>query len=233
MAQLLVDAALVALPAVGYGFQYRRIQLEKRDTFSTYVSLVLIVSNVLRLFFFWLAPFDGALAVQSVVMVAVQLALVELITRVRREQRMLPSTLFLRISWRFKDLQRYFWQWDDFLSYVMFLSAFSVALVPVCLVGQYIPWFVQLLGLVSLGLEAMQGIPQLVRNRQEGVGVEGLSWVLVLAWLIGDIAKSIYFALHAQLPQQFLVGGIIQVCVDLVIVYQMWAYRRRYKDHAF
>jgi solute carrier family 66, member 2 len=233
MAQLLLDAALVTLPAVGYGFQYRRIQLEKRDTFSTYVSLVLIVSNVLRLFFYWLAPFDVTFAVQAVVMVAVQLALVELITRVRREQRMLPSTLFLRISWRFKDLQRYFWQWDDFLSYVLFLAAFSAVMVPVCLVGQFVPWFAESLGLVSLGLEAMQGMPQLVRNRQEGVGVEGLSWVLVGAWLVGDVAKSIYFALHAQLPRQFLVGGVIQVGVDLVIVYQMWAYRRRYKDHSY
>ena len=89
------------------------------------MSLLLILGNVLRLVFFWLAPFDATFAVQSVVMVAVQLAMIELITRVRREQRMLPSTLFLRISFRWKNLQRYFWQWDDFMSYVYFVGAFA------------------------------------------------------------------------------------------------------------
>merc|ERR1712000_335959 len=157
--QGLLSVGLVVLPAVGYAFQYRRISLEKRDTFSTHVSLLLILGNVLRLVFFWLAPFDATFAVQSVVMVAVQQAMIELITRVRREQRMLPSTLFLRISFRWKNLQRYFWQWDDFMSYVYFVGAFAGVAVAVSLIGQYIPLYAETVGLVSLGMEALQGVP--------------------------------------------------------------------------
>merc|ERR1711991_1294802 len=188
------------MPIVGYVFQYRRIQLEKRDTFSTYVSLLLIVSNLLRLFFFWLAPFDATFAVQSVVMIVMHLALVELITRVRREQRMLPSTLFLRISFRWKNFQRYFWQWDDFPSYVYFLGAFTAVMTVVTFIGRYVPWYTETLGLASLGLEAMQAVPQWLRNREEGVGVEGLSLVLVASWMVGDSVKAVYFWQHPTLP---------------------------------
>lgn len=207
--------------------------LEKRDTFSTHVSLVLIVSNVLRLFFFWISPFETALAVQSALMVVVQMTMVELVTRVRREQRMLPSTLFLRISFRWKNLQRYFWQWDDFASYCYFLVAFAVIVGLLTMLGSYIPGFSWLLGLTALGVEAMQAVPQWIRNRQEGVSVEGLSLVLVGSWLLGDLIKAIYFGTHSTLPQQFLFGALVQLVVDVAICYQMWAYRRKYKDHAF
>ena len=166
-------------------------------------------------------------------MVVVQLAMVELVTRVRTQQRMLPSTLFLRITWRWKDLQRYFWQWDDFFSYVYFLLALTGVLTLVTLVGRYVPGYAEALGLVSLGLEAFQALPQFLRNRQEGVGVEGLSLVLVGAWIVGDSVKTAYFAWHPSLPRQFVMGGVIQLLVDTAICYQVWAYRRRHKDHAF
>jgi hypothetical protein len=249
------DFCLIFFPIIGYVFQvssllfflfvfsfflfflnfalpqYRRIKLEKRDSFSTYVSFILIVSNILRIFFYWVAPFDFVYVLQAVVMIVVQLVLLELITRVRREQRMLPSSLFLRISFRWKNLQRYFWQWDDFPSYCYFLGAMTAGVGLLTLVGQYIPWYAEGLGFVSLFMESMLAVPQFLRNRQEGV--EGLSWILVGSWTVGDVAKTIFFAIHPDLPRQFLMCGLIQILVDGGIIYQMWAYRRQYKSHEF
>lgn len=47
-------------------------------------------------------------------------------------------------------LRRYFWEWDDFRSYVVFLGAASLAIGVVCAVGQFVPGFAQLMSLLAV-----------------------------------------------------------------------------------
>jgi hypothetical protein len=78
----LMDVLVVVGPVVGYVAQYRDLA-RSRDPrgFSTTVSLILIVANVLRVFFWHGERFEIPLLFQSFLMIAAQLALVSLCVR--------------------------------------------------------------------------------------------------------------------------------------------------------
>lgn len=71
----------------------------------------------------------------------------------------------------------------------------------------------------------MLGLPQLIKNHQ-AKSVEGLSISLILSWLAGDIFKTIYFVKDGQ-PLPFVMCGCIQITVDLLILAQIFYYRRQ------
>lgn len=48
---------------------------------------------------------------------------------------------------------------------------------------------------------------------------------MVLMWLIGDVYKTSYFVMRSA-PIQFLVCGSVQVVLDLLILYQVYLYRK-------
>jgi hypothetical protein len=82
----------------------------------------------------------------------------------------------------------------------------------------------ELLGYLGLGLEAMLVTPQLLQNyrRQScaGVGLE-----LLVTWIGGDLLKFIYFVAKSQ-PAPFIVCNVFQLCLDAVLVGQLWVYGR-------
>ena len=47
---------------------------------------------------------------------------------------------------------------------------------------------------------------------------------MVLMWTCGDIFKTTYFYLR-KTPLQFVICGSLQVCIDLLILCQVWVYR--------
>lgn len=55
-----------------------------------------------------------------------------------------------------------------------------------------IGFFGQILGLLSLGLEAIVGIPQAFSN-WKNKSVEGVSLAMIVMWFLGDFAKTLYF----------------------------------------
>jgi len=57
-----------------------------------------------------------------------------------------------------------FWKWTDFSSYIQFMALFTVlaSVVTVVFIGS--PYYVELLGLFAVMIEAMLGVPQFYRN---------------------------------------------------------------------
>lgn len=83
---VLIPVVLVVGPVIGYIPQYHEIQKTHNfRAFSPLVSLILLVSNILRIFFWVEKRFELALLLQSVVMIVAQLLLLELIVRLRRQ----------------------------------------------------------------------------------------------------------------------------------------------------
>ncbi len=227
--------AAAALTVAGFLVQYRQTHKDKRDVLSTGVSLLAMVGAVGGLLYEASAGRTVAWTHASavVVAVAVQLALLELVTRLRREQRMLPASCYLRISFRWKYLQRYFWQWDDFPSYLYFLAALGAGLAAVAALGRVVPWVPEALGAAALLAEAGQLVPQWWRNRQEGV--EGLSRVAVGLWLAGALVAVAGAALGGggSGGTLRLAASVAHAAVLLAIVYQLVAYKRKFKSHDF
>ncbi|XP_051879663.1 solute carrier family 66 member 2 isoform X1 [Pristis pectinata] len=215
--------------------QYRDIKrTQNAEGFSIYVCLVLLVANILRILFWFGRYFEPPLLLQSIIMIITMLVMLKLCTAVRMtnelttrrrafsdskdEEIKTPRKFFLDF-----DLQ-YFWLWSRFIDYIQCVLAFTVvaAYITYLLIDSSL--FVEMLGFFAVFTEAMLGTPQLYRN-YENKSTEGMSITMVLMWASGDTFKTAYFILN-QAPFQFWICGLLQVCVDITILFQAYYYDR-------
>lgn len=81
----------------------------------------------------------------------------------------------------------------------------------------------EVIGLVAIIIECCLGFPQIYSN-QKARSVEGLSILMIGTWFCGDFFKTLYFIVKTQ-PTQFIVGGVVQLSIDLLLVIQIMAFR--------
>lgn len=154
-------------------------------------------------------------------MIVTQILLLELCVRVKQENSPLANAKKSYFSCNYKK----FWAWDNIFSYIMFLVLFSSVLGVAMYFLRDQSWFVQGLGLASLLTESMLGLPQAIRN-QRLKSVVGMSLGMVFMWLAGDLFKTAYFILRKN-PYQFIICGIIQITIDILILFQVCIFRQR------
>lgn len=198
--------------------QYKDIQrTNNADGFSTWVCLVLLMANILRIFFWCGKFFELTLLLQSIVMIATMLAMLHLCCSVHSFNKFSTKSHFFTDF----DLQ-YFWKWSRFVDYLQFCLFVSI----VCTLVTYIfidsAIFVEGLGFVAVLMEAMLGVPQLWQNFQKR-STQGMSVAMVLLWTAGDTFKTAYFIINES-PAQFWLCGILQICIDIAILIQVYAY---------
>jgi len=58
-------------------------------------------------------------------------------------------------------------------------------------------YFGEMIGLLSMGIEATLGLPQLISNFKTK-SVKGLSIQMIGLWFLGDFAKTIYFVVEVN-----------------------------------
>ncbi|GFR03602.1 solute carrier family 66 member 2 [Trichonephila clavata] len=214
------STAMVVGGVVPYVPQYREIwKTDNADGFSTYVCLVLLVANTLRIIFWFGHPFELPLLFQSIIMNIAMLAMIHLCVQVRNKTLIIPTKPKF-----FTDFDaKYFWEWTDFLSYLEFLATF-IAVTGIfmyfCLETAFI---VETVGFLAVFTEAMLGAPQFYRNLRKKSTL-GMSKKMVCLWTIGDIFKTAYYILR-EAPTQFWLCGILQVAIDLSILLQVLIYR--------
>lgn len=204
-------------PLVPYVAQYIEMSRNKTsEGFSTYVCLILLTANILRVFFWFGKRFDTVLLIQSFLLIAAMFMLLELCVRLKTKTSYDKNSLLDGFSWAT------FWNWDDFASYVVFIvgCACLVGLITVMFLGSSL--YVELLGFVALATEATLGVPQVLRNHKKK-SVAGVSTALIVSWFLGDIYKTYYF-LSIDAPSQFVYCGITQILIDCVFAYQVYAY---------
>ncbi|XP_020788381.2 solute carrier family 66 member 2 isoform X1 [Boleophthalmus pectinirostris] len=229
--------AMVFGGVVPYIPQYRDIRrTQNAEGFSTYVCLVLLVANILRILFRFGRYFETLLLWQSFIMIATMLTMLNLCTNVRvttelntkrrsfiatdckDEEVRLPKRLFLDFDWN------YFWLWTRFVDYVQCVLAFTLVAAYITYVLLDSALYVESLGFLAVFTEAMLGTPQLYCNYQNK-STEGMSIKMVLMWTSGDTFKTGYF-LVTQAPVQFWICGLLQVFVDFAILFQVYYYSR-------
>ncbi|XP_030067818.1 solute carrier family 66 member 2 isoform X1 [Microcaecilia unicolor] len=228
--------AMVFGGVVPYIPQYRDIKrTQNAEGFSSYVCLMLLVANILRILFWFGRHFESPLLWQSMIMIVTMLLMLKLCTEVRvlnevntkrcsfsatdskdEELRAHPKRSFLDF-----DLNC-FWHWSRFTDYVQCVLTFTAVMGYITYLSLDSVLFVETLGFLAVFTEAMLGVPQLYRNHQNR-STEGMSIKMVLMWTSGDTFKMVYFILN-QAPLQFSVCGLIQVMVDVTILLQVYIY---------
>ncbi|KAF4100153.1 hypothetical protein G5714_018349 [Onychostoma macrolepis] len=196
--------AIIFGGVVPYIPQYRDIRrTQNAEGFSTYVCLVLLVANILRILFRFGRYFETPLLWQSIIMIITMLIMLNLCTSVRMATELnTKRRSFTDFDWN------YFWSWSRFVDYLQCVLAFTVlaAYVTYLLLDSVL--FVESLGFLAVFTEAMLGTPQLYCNYQNK-STEGMSIKMVLMWTSGDTFKTGYFLL-TQAPMQFWICGLLQ-----------------------
>ncbi|XP_038563151.1 solute carrier family 66 member 2 isoform X3 [Micropterus salmoides] len=156
----LASCIMVFGGALPYVPQYQEIHRSSTsEGFSTRICLVLLIANILRIFFWIGKQFELTLLLQSVVMILTMFAMLHLCCTVQNANRV--STKQHRLS----ELDfRYFWKWSAFEDYLLFCFGFTVLCAVVTLLLLDSALFVETLGSLAVMFEAMLGLPQLLQN---------------------------------------------------------------------
>lgn len=212
--------AIIFGGVVPYIPQYREIKrTQNAEGFSSYVCLVLLVANILRILFRFGRYFETPLLWQSIIMIVTMLVMLNLCTNVRVAAELnTKRRSFTDFDWN------YFWSWSRFADYLQCVLAFTAVAAYVTYVLLDSDLFVESLGFLAVFTEAMLGTPQLYCNYQNK-STEGMSIKMVLMWTSGDTFKTVYFLL-TEAPMQFWICGMLQVCVDVAILFQVYYYSR-------
>jgi len=214
--QLLPDVFMIFGGILPYLPQYAQIQQTKSTgSFSKHVCLVLLIANSLRIFFRYGEIYEAALLIQAIFMILAMIALTEVCVRMQPKDK----TSKCLSDFNPED----FWMWTNFIDYVHFLVLFWIISAFITFIFANSPLYFTILGSISLGTESLLATPQLYKNYQKQ-STAGMSIMMVLGWLVGDLFKVFYFVLLSQ-PIQFIACGAVQVTVDLLIIAQVFFYR--------
>lgn len=126
-----------------------------------------------------------------------------------------------------EDLLNYkmFWNWpyisDYLFSCIFFTIIFSIIFSVFGFRNNYL---IETIGYISLIIESMIGIPQIIEN-YKNKSTKNLSFFMIFFWLTGDTLKTLYF-LKFKAPIQFILCGLFQMIIDCSIIFQINYYNR-------
>lgn len=251
LAYMAFSVAMVIGPVIGYIEQWRKMQQQRTsEGYSPAVSMILIACNSLRVVYYLGEPYALMLLWQSAVMLVVQLGLLVTVAKLNMAKRILQSAAIggtvdaigndtrghsngsgtFGGGSSFTSKLRSFGRACNPLNFTpsQLLLRFVVTLVALMLLGLWLFSVSPLqgpsiVGYLSLGIEATLVTPQLLLNFQRR-STEGLSWLLVVTWCVGDVVKMIFFLVEAQ-PTPFVVCGSFQIGCDALVLLQLWCYR--------
>ncbi|BFZ53286.1 hypothetical protein PYCC9005_000309 [Savitreella phatthalungensis] len=185
--------------------------------FSVDVCGIMLVASMLRVNFWIGDRYNVALLLQSIVMLGVQCYLLDACLTYRAGG---PSSGYLDVSVSKRPWQ--LWQWDDARTYWRFLAQFLAALCILQVLLGVHPFYVTLLGMVGLTIEATLPIPQFLQNMRTR-SVDGVRLTMIGSWVFGDISKLFFFYLGSStVSWQFKACAFVQMCFDFAIATQFY-----------
>jgi hypothetical protein len=226
---ILFSIGMIFGPTIGYISQLRHVQASKTaDGYAPLVSVILLVCNTLRVLYWLGSHYAVMLLLQSLAMIAVQLLLIVAVLKTMICARMGSisggGTANSSAGGGFAGILLQ-WSPKEFLMrYFIFVTAATMMMMMMVLNSH--AELASAVGYLALGIEATLVMPQIVMNF-ERKSVAGVSLVLVATWCVGDVVKVIYFVLFDQ-PEPFVVCGVFQLLCDVVVVAQLWRYRRTF-----
>ena len=226
----IINIGMIFAPCIGYMTQALKFKNKKSSTgFSLCICLVLIISNVLRIYFWFGRQFTVVLLFQSLIVILSQMYLIKvyldykefhIAEKIEEEKK----SYIRKIVEDLGNLDK-FWKWDEFVP-------FLISIINIFIVLGLISYFcgfdnvsyVEFIGYLSTGIEVLLGVPQIITN-YKGKNVETLSFIMFLTWILGDCFKTGYYY-FTRCPFQFILCGIIQIIVDFILIGQIWYYNK-------
>ncbi|KAK3068892.1 hypothetical protein LTR53_013191 [Teratosphaeriaceae sp. CCFEE 6253] len=225
----LAPVFIVTSPVTSYADQIWSIRRSRSSAgFSLDIPLIMLVSSILKLFYWFGARYDFPLLIQASVMIVVQTVMLHVALQNRP-----PIGAQHSLSQPFADLKEggqtanrpfNFWLWRSRKPYWQFLVYYTAALAILQYAIGTSTSYVALQGYVALGVEAILPIPQIIENRRIKSS-KGFRLSVLANWLVGDVFKMTYFFLsEGGIPWAFKLCGLFQASCDCYLGVQYWMY---------
>jgi hypothetical protein len=179
--------------------------------FSRNISLILITSCVLRVFFWFGKFFHWTLLAQSILLITTQILVIETAIKYSKSK---DSQVAITNNY---NLDRTLYYLAFLVIFILFLEIISVFFTFQNII------YVESLGTISSSMEAFLPIPQIYENFKRK-STNNLSNVLIGCWILGDTMKTFYYYV-SQAPIQLLVSGLVQIVLDIIVILQICIYR--------
>ena len=226
--QLSVNVLMVFLPSTGYFFQGIKFKQTKSSKgFSKTLCLLLLLANILRIFFWIGKKFALTLLYQSIIVIISQIYLIHYFLKYQdiSQKELIPEKSLINHFMSWKDVLNptKIWNWDYEIDYYKFIFVlFFIFSIMCSLAGIENIKFFDLLGTISVSIETFIEIPQ-IRQNCITKNTKNLSGTMVVLWLLGDLFKTTYNIVYKS-PIQMILGGIIQNCEDIILSSQVMIY---------
>jgi uncharacterized protein with PQ loop repeat len=221
------DIFMVISPNIGFIAQIIKFrQVKSSKGFSKFLSFIILIANILRIFFWVGKRFPLPLLYQSILLIFMQII-------VLRECLKYSSTnnndnkIFGQKEKSSKQILildfKNFWNWPFLIDYIFFLCMFvTITGFLSQLIGYNNMIYVEILGAASATVEATIALPQIYQNFKTK-NTESLSQFMIYTWVIGDSIKTFYFV-ETKSPVQLICCGVFQLMMDMVILMQIFYY---------
>ena len=215
------DIGFVILPSVGYIHQYIKIfLLKKSEGFSKLISFILIMSFIVRIFFWIGEKFEITILYNAIFGILVQLFLLRICLKYDTNIRNKEKNNFKR----FFNIKQ-FWNWPYFFDYLFFLIFIScfISLISF-IIGYDNKTYIFILGVLTSLIESFLDVPQ-IYELYKTKNPYTISYLLILGWILGDLFKVIYFFFR-DTPIQLILCAIFQLTTDFILISQIFYYRK-------
>jgi uncharacterized protein with PQ loop repeat len=224
--KLSVDIIMIFVPSIGYFFQALKFkQTKSTKGFAKFLCLLLLLANILRIFFWFGKKFTLTLLYQAIVVIISQIYLIHVYLEYQDD---LPATtekplLDYIINWKETLNPKKIWNWSDEIEYFKFICFLFFIFSILCLmVGVKNKTFYDIIGTISVSCETFIELPQIKENCVTK-DTRNISGAMVLMWFIGDLFKTTYNIIYKS-PMQMIIGGIIMNCEDIILSTQVLLY---------
>lgn len=222
------DFFMVFAPNFGFIAQIMKFkEVKSSEGFSKFLSFILLIANILRIFFWVGKRFPLPLLLQSIVSILMQLCLINECLKYANGNCGNKYDTKYYMNYKPVELSDYesFWNWPYLIDYTYFLLLFTLVVGFFShSIGFENKIYVEVLGSVSASVEAIIGIPQIIKNFTTK-NTKSLSSYMIYTWVLGDFIKSYYF-ISTNSPLQLIVCGVFQFLMDNVILMQILYYNK-------
>ena len=220
------DILMIFIPSIGYIFQAMKFKQTKSSKgFARFLCLLLLIANILRVFFWFGKKFSLPLLFQAIIVIISQIYLIHVYLEYQEDLPMKTEKTMNEYltNWKETLSPKKIWNWNDEIEYYKFILFIIVFLSIICtVVGTKNLRFYEILGTLSVSCETFIELPQIKENCMIK-NTKNLSGTMVFMWFVGDLFKTTYNLMYKS-PMQMIIGGIIMNCEDIILSSQFLVY---------
>lgn len=225
----LLNFGIVIGPSIGYISQGIKFKINKRSKgFCLSICLKTILSCIFKIYFWVGKRYNIYLLYQAILVLFLQYYIIIFYLKYSEKDCMQI------VQWQkeddfsknIKNLLNYknFWNWDNLFSFLFSSVLLGIIIGLFCIAfGIHNKIFLETLGYISTAIDVLLGLPQIYTNYKLK-NSQSLSTLMIASFLFGDSFRTYYYIITKS-PFQFLLCGILQISINIIIMLQIIYYK--------